>query len=145
MTTGSSPSSAPVPQHLQALAAEFALGLLSDAEAEQASERTATDAAFAAEVERWRRHFSGIDRTTPMAALPPDLWSRIEAKLADGSVVDDALSLEASRSHELHDAGRPPVSSGEAASSDDSRARPYSRMVAGSTSPPPCWASSCAP
>ena len=121
MTTGSSPSPVPVPQHLQALAAEFALGLLSATEAEQASERAAIDADFSAEVERWRRHFSGFDRTTPMATLPPDLWSRIEAKLADSSIADDAPSLETSRSRELRDAGRLPVSSGEAAA--DSRRR----------------------
>ncbi len=126
MTTGSPPSATPVPQHLQALAAEFALGLLSTTEADQATELAARDVHFAAEVERWRRHFSGFDRTTPMATLPPDLWSRIEARLADGQVVgdqlaDDAPSLETSRSRELRDAGRLPISSGEAAA--DSRRR----------------------
>ncbi len=120
MTTGPS-SSAPLPQHLQALAAEFALGLLSGGEVEQASEHVASNPAFAAEVERWRRHFSGFDRTAPMATLPPDLWSRIEASLGEGSLADDAPSLETSRSQELRDSGRLPVSSGEAAA--DSRRR----------------------
>lgn len=50
-----------------------------------------------------------------MAALPPDLWSRIEARLADSALVDDSPSLETSRARELRDAARSPSSNGDAA------------------------------
>lgn len=108
----------PPPPELQALAAEFALGLLSPEDAARAEARAASDAAFAAEVERWRRNFLAFDRTSAMASLPPDLWSRIEARL---ELPADAPSLETSRSAELREAGRLPVSSAEAAA--DSRRR----------------------
>jgi anti-sigma-K factor RskA len=108
------------PEH-QAIAAEYALGLLGASEAERAAERAATNPEFANEVERWRRHFSGFDRTTPMATLPPDLWSRIEAKLDNDPRTIAEPSLETSRAAELRERGRLPISSGEAAA--DSRRR----------------------
>ena len=118
----------------QALAAEYALGLLSSADRQQAEEREASSAAFASEVAHWRRHFSGFDRTTPMATLPPDLWSRIEARLQAAPAAlpdaaaakpqrtfDEQPSLETSRAAELRDKGRLPITSGEAAA--DARRR----------------------
>lgn len=111
----------PLTPEYQAIAAEYALGLLDAAETERAAARVAANPDFAAEVERWRRHFSGFDRTTPMATLPPDLWSRIEAKLDDSRAFDETPSLETSRATELREQGRLPISSGEAAA--DSRRR----------------------
>ena len=112
---------APLTPEFQALAAEAALGLLTGAEAERAAAHMAGNPAFAAEVERWRRHFSGFDRTTPMATLPPDLWSRIEARLDDAPAFDEQPSLKTSRAATLREQGRLPMTSGEAAA--DSRRR----------------------
>lgn len=114
-------SGGPLPPELQALAAEHALGLLTRDEADRAEARSVSDPRFAAEIERWRRHFSGFDRTTPMATLPPDLWSRIEAKLDDAPATIAEPSLETSRAAELRERGRLPFSSAEAAA--DSRRR----------------------
>ena len=75
----------PLPPEHRAIAAEYALGLLSPDEADRAAAQAAANPAFALEVEHWRRHFSGLDRTSPMARLPPDLRSRIEAK-RDGAL-----------------------------------------------------------
>lgn len=111
----------PITSEYQAIAAEYALGLTEPADAERAVARIATDPEFAAEVERWRRHFSGFDRTTPMATLPPDLWSRIEAKLDDATAITAEPSLETSRAAELREKGRLPMTSGEAAA--DARRR----------------------
>lgn len=113
----------------QALAAEFAIGLLDETESRRAAEREATNSEFAGEVARWRRHFSGFDRTTPMATLPPDLWSRIEARLDTVPVAavrpapafDEQPSLETSRAAQLREQGRLPITSGEAAA--DARRR----------------------
>ncbi|MCU0885796.1 MAG: anti-sigma factor [Beijerinckiaceae bacterium] len=124
----------------QALAAEFALGLL-DAEGQRlAAEREAASPVFAAEIALWRRHFSAFDRTTPMATLPPDLWSRIEARLDEARATtaattagttaaasrtarafDEQPSLETSRAANLREQGRLPITSGEAAA--DARRR----------------------
>jgi anti-sigma-K factor RskA len=112
---------ATLPPELQALAAEHALGMLDGPDSARAAERAAADPAFAAEVERWRRHLSGFDRTTPMATLPADLWSRIEAKRLEDAAHADEPSLETSRAAALREAGRLPISSGEAAA--DARRR----------------------
>lgn len=113
----------------QALAAEFALGILDETESRRAAEREAASPDFASEVARWRRHFSGFDRTTPMATLPPDLWRRIEARLDTAPVAaaraapafDEQPSLETSRAAQLREQGRLPITSGEAAA--DARRR----------------------
>jgi len=109
-----------LPPELQALAAEHALGLLPPDEDARAIERARANPAFAAEIERWRQHFSGFDRTTPMATLPPDLWNRIEARLADEELAREP-SLETSRAARLREEGRLPITSGEAAA--DARRR----------------------
>lgn len=63
----------------EALAAEFACGLLEGADLERARRRVAADPAFAHEVARWRGRLSSmcdnVDEVTP----PPGLWDRIEA------------------------------------------------------------------
>lgn len=66
----------------EALAAEFALGLLDTAQTARCEALAVEDADFAARVEAWRRNLIEID----MAAIPeppPDaLWHRIEAGMA---------------------------------------------------------------
>ena len=57
-------SEAPDLTEAEALAAEHALGVLSDAERTAADSRMATDAAFAADVEAWR------ERLAPLLADP---------------------------------------------------------------------------
>ena len=119
----------PLPPDVQAVAAEFAIGILDETESRRAAEREAASPDFASEVARWRHHFSGFDRTTPMATLPPDLWSRIEARLdtapatatGPASAFDEQPSLETSRAAQLREQGRLPITSGEAAA--DARRR----------------------
>jgi anti-sigma-K factor RskA len=109
----------------QALAAECALGVLPAPDMERAEARVAAEPAFAAEVERWRSRLAAFDRAAPTPPLPPDLWSRIEAKLDQPRAAAPATlaepSLETSRAAQLREEGRLPITSGEAAA--DSRRR----------------------
>lgn len=62
------------------LAAEFALGLLSEPELGATRIRVARDPGFAAAVEAWRERFATLG--VPPAVPPADLWRRIEMRLA---------------------------------------------------------------
>lgn len=66
----------------EALAAEYALGVLDAAERRTAEDLVASDAGFAAEVARWRAELAPIVETAPAIAVPADLWSRIDAQIA---------------------------------------------------------------
>ena len=67
------------------LAAELVLGLL-DGDAKAGTERRLlSDAAFAAEVERWRARFSDFDDTAELQPAGDALWSRIDASVSRGS------------------------------------------------------------
>lgn len=66
-----------------ALAGEYVLGLLDDTEFAAAERRLDADRDFAVSVERWRQHFFALDATVTPLVPPIDLWSRIEAGLAD--------------------------------------------------------------
>ena len=61
------------------LAAEHVLGLLEGEDAARAERLLAGDRAFAAEVERWRAHFSDLDATAEPVLPSGALWTRIEA------------------------------------------------------------------
>lgn len=81
------------PPERDALAGEFALGLLEGAELAAAERRLDTDRDFATSIERWRRHFAAIDATAAPVAPSPALWDRIEANLENASA-----SLETAQS-----------------------------------------------
>lgn len=66
----------------EALAAEYALGVLDAAERRTAEDLVASDANFAAEVARWRSELAPIVESVPAFAPPADLWSRIDAEIA---------------------------------------------------------------
>lgn len=66
----------------EALAAEYALGVLDAAERRAAEDLVASDAGFAAEVARWRAELAPIVEAAPAVAPPADLWSRIDAQIA---------------------------------------------------------------
>ena len=66
----------------EALAAEYALGVLDAAERRTAEDLVASDAGFAAEVARWRTELAPIVETLRPIAPPADLWSRIDAEIA---------------------------------------------------------------
>ena len=74
------------PPERDALAGEYVLGLLDEAEFAAAERRLDTDRDFAASVERWRLHFFALDATATPIAPRVDLWPRIEAGLAIGTV-----------------------------------------------------------
>lgn len=65
----------------RALAGEYVLGLLDDAETASVRARIRADAAFAAEVAAWREWFAGLDAETDPVAPPPRVRAAIEARL----------------------------------------------------------------
>jgi anti-sigma-K factor RskA len=69
------------PPERDALAGEYVLGLLDEAEFAAAERRLDTDRDFAASVERWRLHFFALDATATPLVPSPSLWSQIEASL----------------------------------------------------------------
>lgn len=64
------------------LAAEYALGLLEDAQVMAAERRSAADSTFANRVRYWQRTFAELDTTANLVAPSDDLWERIAARLA---------------------------------------------------------------
>jgi len=66
----------------EALAAEYALGVLDDADRRAAEALAARDPSFAAAVERWRAQLAPMVETAAPAAPPAGLWDRIEAGIA---------------------------------------------------------------
>jgi anti-sigma-K factor RskA len=66
----------------EALAAEYALGVLEGAERRAAEDLVATDAAFAADVARWRAEIEPFVETVREVPPPPALWDRIDAQIA---------------------------------------------------------------
>lgn len=66
-----------------ALAAEYALGLLEDAQAMDADRRSASEPAFANRVRYWQRTFAELDTTANLVTPSEDLWGRIAARLAE--------------------------------------------------------------
>lgn len=66
----------------EALAAEYALGVLDGAERRAAEDLLARDPGFAAAVARWRAEVEPLLETVPAAAPPAGTWERIDAKVA---------------------------------------------------------------
>jgi anti-sigma-K factor RskA len=64
-----------------ALAGEYAFGLMEPAEADAFETRMAQDGDLAARVASWRRHLTEIDLTAGAKPLPDDLWPGIAAAL----------------------------------------------------------------
>ncbi len=69
------------------LAAEYALGVLGEADHEAARARAAADPGFARSVEAWDRRLSPLSRLVPDTAPPADLWERIAASTGSAKVV----------------------------------------------------------
>ncbi|MEM7225652.1 MAG: anti-sigma factor [Pseudomonadota bacterium] len=63
------------------LAAEFALGTLSDGLRQKAEALLVRDAAFSRRVERWSERFAVLALALPPVAPPAELWRRIEAQI----------------------------------------------------------------
>jgi anti-sigma-K factor RskA len=73
-------------------AAEYALGLLTREDQDEAARRVAIDPQFAAEVARWRGRLATLyDEIDPVAAAP-DLWRRIEAQTTGYRAANDNVS-----------------------------------------------------
>ena len=66
----------------EALAAEYALGVLDGAERRAAEDLLVRDQAFAAAVTRWRAELEPMIETVPPSVPPAGLWHRIEAEIA---------------------------------------------------------------
>lgn len=71
-----------LPDDLEALAGEYALGTLDAAERRRAESLAARDAAFAGAVELWRQRLLPLDETAPLLTPSPALWERIEDRIA---------------------------------------------------------------
>lgn len=68
-------------EDLEALAADYVLGALDEAERRRAAALTESDPAFARLVDDWSRRLAPIQAAIPPVAPPPQLWQRIEAAL----------------------------------------------------------------
>jgi anti-sigma-K factor RskA len=76
-------------EDMDALAAEYAAGLLDGADLEHARYREASDAAFAHEVARWRGRLAPLHDEVTAVAPPPGLWGRIEGALGSVRAAND--------------------------------------------------------
>jgi anti-sigma-K factor RskA len=78
-----------------ATAAEFALGVLADAEYEAVRARLAQEPGLRGALRAWRRRLSGLDSEFAESAPPPAVWSRLERRLfpAARSAFWDSLGL----------------------------------------------------
>jgi anti-sigma-K factor RskA len=74
-------SEAPELSETEAFAAEYALGVLSGRDRDEAEARMARDAAFAADVEAWRARFAPLLEGVAPQAPPEALWERISRQL----------------------------------------------------------------
>ncbi|MBP2150544.1 anti-sigma factor [Xanthobacter flavus] len=81
----------------EALAAEFALGLLDTAQTARCEALAAEDADFAARVEAWRRNLIEIDMAAIPEPPPETLWHRIEAGMAGAGTGAGAATSPRSR------------------------------------------------
>ena len=63
------------------LAAEYVLGLLDTPTRRQLDKRLNDDEAFAKQVLRWQKAFSGMDALTPESAPSAEVWQRIARKV----------------------------------------------------------------
>ena len=81
------------PPEPPALAAEYALGLLTGSEMLDARRRLTTDPAFAAEVAQWRGRLAPLHAETDEITPPPGLWHRIEALTNSVSINDNVSAL----------------------------------------------------
>lgn len=70
----------------EALALDFALGVLPRAELRAAELRLLSDPAFREAVEAWQRQLSPLDAETPGVTPPPQLWDRITGEIAPAPV-----------------------------------------------------------
>ncbi|MBI1418554.1 MAG: hypothetical protein GC146_15165 [Limimaricola sp.] len=69
------------PEEAEALAAEYALGLLTPPEARAFEDLLAVDPSFREAYARWTEDFASLAETVPEVAPPRDLQARIEADL----------------------------------------------------------------
>jgi anti-sigma-K factor RskA len=76
-----------------ALAGEYAFGLMEPAEAAAIETRMAQEPDLAARVASWRRHLAEIDLTAAPQPLPADLWPGIEAALARAPLAEASVTL----------------------------------------------------
>ncbi|MDD0973012.1 anti-sigma factor [Pseudomonas fontis] len=64
------------------LIAEYALGVLEEAERRVVEARAANDPQFAAKIAAWQQHFSGWLEAMPAQVPPAQVWSAIERELS---------------------------------------------------------------
>ena len=91
------------------LADEYVIGLCDPEEQREVEERLTSEPDLAVHVELARQRFSALDASTPEAAVPTTLWSRIEAQLDevdapapnDRAVVTDLATERARRASPL--------------------------------------------
>jgi len=75
----------------RALAADYAMGLLDDAEEAAAERRLATDATFARAVDAWRSRLADFNDTAEQIPPSPALWQRIASTTRPDAVSAAAL------------------------------------------------------
>jgi anti-sigma-K factor RskA len=87
--TASSSGTPPAGPDLDALAADWVLGLAQGADLATAERLAVTDPAFMAAAAAWRRRLAELDETAPPAAVPPGLWPSLLRRL-DEATADPA-------------------------------------------------------
>lgn len=75
------------------LAGEYALGVLTHAEAAAVEAAAARDPALRAAIDAWDNRLAPLAASVPPAAPPPELWSRIVASAALGAMAPPRRSL----------------------------------------------------
>ncbi len=73
----------PLPEDHEALAAEYAIGLLEGAALDHAEHLYRADATFTQRVDAWRARLHPLDMTARETVPDAALWNRIEARLAE--------------------------------------------------------------
>jgi anti-sigma-K factor RskA len=71
-------------EDIDMLAAEYALGTLPAAERAAVALRARSEASLAAAIEAWERRLGPLAETVPPRDVPADVWSKIEARIAEG-------------------------------------------------------------
>src|SRR5688572_23776323 len=80
-----------------ALAGSYVLGVLDDAEMDEAERRMGRDGGFAHEVGAWRQRFVLLDAMASLVAPLPALWQCIEASVAALQAAREAVRRPAAR------------------------------------------------
>jgi anti-sigma-K factor RskA len=88
------------------MAAEYVMDLLDDVGRREAEQRMASDAAFAASVDGWRKRFAEFDATAEPVQPSEHLWSRIADSIGQNSDATPSVTRHAATGARIWDSLR---------------------------------------